>query len=544
MRKYSAAFLVLASVTLSYAQDVTPESPLPERFGYNMKKFRGTLSYIESELKNERWKRSKEAATDLIADIDKRVSWTKGKIHPENVQIVALKAQAKALEARAIAGLASKNAPAAAKTSSDTSAASSASGGELDKSFRYHFDKMPGQLKYAQQYQAKGSFKNALNMVNNVLADLEKRVKWSRGKVSPDHPQVVALRKKAEAIKASIEGDSSAANDASKELKPVIQAIQELAPRIQKAVSEGCFGLSGLVNLEDSYARNRSKEMIFEKRAEGFKKIRFANSQSSLAKQTAEAFRSQFPNQAKLEALLPDLAYEAFSSVQILEGQVERWNTERNRGVKSLLDKAEEAVSDAETTIQNTDSSNTHLVAYAESTARMYAVDLYGHLMEVPAVVFPEGHSDRSTYVKKAQALNERILEIENNLAKLKGIAADAKAARIAAARFPKEGIEPPGLDKEEILAAVKKEFDDGPILKVGISSPWETRTEARWVHDRWDVGTFQYVGLVLATATPSGKTRVYHTTARRRQQANGDFGKAKHYSVGHSYEVLPENIK
>lgn len=549
------------SLGVCHADPAGPGDPLPSRFEYQMDKFKGSLPYIEGLLQSQRWTQAKEAAEALLEDIDKRVGWTNGAVHPENPAVLGVKAQASALLSRALAGAGGTAAapapapvaPPAVRVPPPTASAEpdpppaatseAAAGGPLPSSFQYHFDKLPPRLEAARSDQGKGRFEQALETVDAVLEELAQKVEWSRGKVSPDHPQVAELRREGEALRAVIAAEQSRAGAAAAELEPVVKAIQELAPRVSKAVSEGRFALGSLTGLESSYSTTRDVERVEQTRDEALRKIAHTGTQAALAAETAAAFRAQFPDRARLEALLPDAAYEAFAAVEVLEREARTWQEQCSSSVQTLVDAADEAVTEAEGRLVDADPGDKAQVSAIDSSARMYAIDLYGRLMGVPAGIFPDASGGDRGQVERAEALQGRILALEDSLSRLQGKAAEAALQRVREARFPTRGVAAMGEDGEEVLAAIRKQFTDGPILRAGVYAPWETRTEARWIHDRWDVGTFRYLGVVHATATPSGKTRVFWVTVRRRQQADGSWGPMHQYSVGDSFEILPENV-
>jgi hypothetical protein len=75
------------------------------------------------------------------------------------------------------------------------------------------------------------------------------------------------------------------------------------------------------------------------------------------------------------------------------------------------------------------------------------------------------------------------------------------------------------------------------------VHSPWDERTEARWVNSHWVVGTYRYVGGTLLAELPDGRYRVYRVSFRRTLGGDGAFGPLEAWGIGHSFEILAENI-
>ncbi len=93
------------------------------------------------------------------------------------------------------------------------------------------------------------------------------------------------------------------------------------------------------------------------------------------------------------------------------------------------------------------------------------------------------------------------------------------------------------------IRKAFEAEIKNKKLLKTDIYLPWEEREEARWINKAWVVGTYRYISANCLTKLSDGKYRVYRMTYRNTKQAGGSWSSLKHWSVGHSYEILEENI-
>ena len=96
---------------------------------------------------------------------------------------------------------------------------------------------------------------------------------------------------------------------------------------------------------------------------------------------------------------------------------------------------------------------------------------------------------------------------------------------------------------RKDIRTAWSQNIKDKKLVKVSIYSPWEERTEARWVNDHWVVGTYRYIGANCLAKLSSSKYMVYRMMFRNTQQKDGSWSPLEQWSVGHIYEIQKENI-
>ena len=72
---------------------------------------------------------------------------------------------------------------------------------------------------------------------------------------------------------------------------------------------------------------------------------------------------------------------------------------------------------------------------------------------------------------------------------------------------------------------------------------PWTERVEARWLNNAWVFTHHRLYSVWLAKKVDSGRTLVYSMRFRQTQQGDGSWSPTEYYSVGTSYEILPENL-
>jgi hypothetical protein len=269
----------------------------------------------------------------------------------------------------------------------------------------------------------------------------------------------------------------------------------------------------------------------------------------------ARDFRKQYPDFSEL-ANLVDNGLAAGREVERLEKFPAEWLDNSSWVIK-------EALTEAQNNIQNygigklstLEGSDDSLKTHAADSAERLVIEFSSALLDVIPVVYPELKPEVQALMPDiVKARNEamaRVTPMRANIAKVTAAIQQIKKdvlgsaqRRIAQARFPKSDYHGGewGDAEDKIRIAWKEAIPDKELEKIDIYRPWEVRDEARWINDHWVVNTYRYIGANCLAKLPDGKYRVYRVNFRNIQTGNG-WGALKHWSVGHSYEILKENI-
>lgn len=386
----------------------------------------------------------------------------------------------------------------------------------------------------------------------------EAQKKDYKGQYDPAHPTVVALEAKYQRIEKKLQGIESRASDATKSLPMVLAAIEKVEKKINEANQKARASARDVSSLMGDYDRGMEKDVdkLRLKVAELRERSETVNALLPEAYAAATAFRKQYPDFNEVERLVPN-GWQATQAVERVEKFPDLWLSEGSRLVNEAISMAEsnikqfsvdrlKALAGQDKTIQTSTADN----------AEFYVVELSTFLLDVIPSIFPElpkeaqnqlpqFAKERQDSQKRVFPLRQEIQRIGAEIGKIRQEVVDAEKRKLERARFPKT--EYTGgewnVAKKEISKAYAEVVKDKKLIKMSIYLPWEIRSEARWRNDRWIVGTYRYIGANILAKLPDGKYRVYRMTFRNTKQPNGSWSPLKHWSVGHSYEILEANI-
>jgi hypothetical protein len=483
----------------------------------------------------------------------------KDKFDQDHPDIVAVREQLKTVKAK-VEGAAAPDEEAVAETGT---ADGSAAIDPLPSTMIYEIKQFGPVLDRVEEYVEAMELDMARSTLGKAQHEWDTKKEWDKGKFDPKHPDVVALDARfAEAAKA-VGQLGAKADDASENLPAALEAVAGNSKRLYETYDQARSAIRDLSSLRSDFDRG-SEDDIGKLQAK-MDAVRLlvervnAILPDSLA--AARAFREQFPDFEALDKLVRKgsqfSGYEAGEQVKRLEAFPAEWLREVSFVINEALDEAENNIAQYGTDkLDRLQGSDKALKTSAADAAEHWVLDYSSVMLEIIPTLLPELPEDaqsslpglvaaRQAFLKRAAGMEESIDKVAKAVSEVRNAVVEADLRRLKEARFPKSNYTGgEWSDAEEaIRAAWSQKIKDKTLVKVSIYSPWEDRTEARWVNDRWLVGTYRYIGANCLGKLSSGKYMVYRMMFRNTEQGDGSWSPLEQWSVGHVYEVLEENI-
>ncbi|MBT5231084.1 MAG: hypothetical protein HOM11_12495 [Methylococcales bacterium] len=519
---------------------------LDSRIQYRADKVNKSLSLAEQYMSQDKAKYAKDYLHSAEQELKTIYEYYSGKFDEKHPTIVDMKSRISTLKGKLGQSPAAKTAVAETKPTDSVKPAEKLSG-----SLAYHITNIEKSLTSLEAELNNNKFKRAMSQLDNIDDRFKQKLKWNKGKFSPNHPKIVSVTQRITNLRLSINDKLAASDQAANSIKPVMNAINQLAPKITAAVTGGRHALMAISSAEAGYSTTRDIDKIKSILENLQQKADRINAILPNAENLVAAFRKQFPDQASILHVLPEKGYELDLQVSLLENNINYWSTDRKRTMQALVNSAKTSVAQSQKQLKDTKASDAAAVSYATGNVEMWSINFFGNIIDAVDVVYPAAtantpevltlSSEAKNLKTDAASIRKNIDTLGESIANLNKQKANFKTAKIAAATFPSSA-KPIGSDATNVSQVLMEKFGHKPI-KLGVYAPWETRTEARWVNDHWDVGTFKYLGVWMAKETVSGKFRVYRVTVRNRQKTDGSWGPLHYWSIGNSYEILKKNI-
>lgn len=441
--------------------------------------------------------------------------------------------------------------PKAAMPAKTSTAASVSGQGEPSAMMRRSMDQVDAGLDgtldiiNAQNLKrATSSFKSDKIYMDALLSDF-------RGKYDQKHPDMVALTNKYIHVKAALDDLANQSAEATKNLSAVLSALTKSSDDLQQASDKASWGLrdlSSLISDEDTAKIHAQIQKILPDIERVYNLLPDAMA-------SAKDFRKQYPDFGELSNLVKN-GRVAGQKVEKLEKFPASWLDNSSWVIR-------EALTEAQNNIQNyglgklgeLEGSDESLKTHAANSAESLVIEFSSTLLDVIPVVYPELSAEvqalvpdivkaRKDAMVRVEQMRADIVKVTAAIQKIKKDVLDSEQRKIAQARFPKSQYH--GGEWDEAENKIKKAWGDAipdkSLLKIDIYRPWEVRDEARWIKDHWVINTYRYIGANCLAKLPGGKYRVYRMNYRNAQQ-DGGWSELKYWSVGHSYEILEENI-
>ena len=473
-----------------------------------------------------------------------------GKFDPNHAEIAALKQRMAALRAKIDQGGHTVTPP------PDTTTPDPATAKRLDARIAYSLKGINGSLDYAEQSLARQNLQGARTSLTGAETKWKQTAKDFAGQYDPKHPQIVAVANRLSAVRSRVDALGGEADAMAKVLPAVLGTIEENGGKLSEAIHNAERAFRGFSSLRGAYRTGREQDLgkVRSRMDELQLLVERANALLPAAHGAARDFRKQFPNPAALKNLVKD-GWQAGQKVRQVEAMPARWLELLSREAKDVLDLAENTLGSYEKELRSVASEGRERQQYVAGNAHKWAVDYAGTLAQIVPTAFPELSDEakglfpelvkaRAQFTARAAPLSTRIAAVAAQVRKARKDLADAERLRLQQARFPKTAYQG-GQWREaegEIRKAWARKIPDKKLVKLAIYAPWEVRTEARWRNSKWVVGTYRYISAHCLGRLASGKLYVYRMTFRSTRQADGTWSPLEHWSVGHVYEILPEN--
>ena len=524
----------------------------PAAMAYVMKQIQGNLDKTEQLL--GRGDAPSAAANYSSAKMqwDTLVKDYAGKFDPNHPDVAAMNKRFGDLGAK----LTAVGAPKPTKT--PEAAPPGVAGKAPPAAMAYVMKQIDGSLDGAEEAHARLDLNSAQSSFVNAEKYWQAQLKDYRGQYDPAHPSVVALNAKYNRVKALIEGLEAKTTQAAKNLPAVLAAITDIQKRLYEGSEKFRIIARGMSSMMNDYNNGREKDVnkLRLKVEELREQAEVVNALLPDGQAAATAFRKQYPDFKELEKLVRN-GREAVQSVERLEKFPASWLESCSRLIDETLGMAGGYIKsnsvDEFKSIENLDKIiQTNKADHAD----FYVVELATFLVDiVPSIMpelpkaaqaqLPQFVKARQDFLKRAVPMRADIRKIGGEIGKIRKEVVDAEIRRLERARFPKTKFTGGQWSAAEkvIAPAWAEAIKDKKLVKLSIYLPWEERTEARWRNDQWVVGTYRYISANCLAKLSTGKYRVYRMTFRNTKQADGSWSPLKHWSVGHSYEILEGNI-
>lgn len=419
----------------------------------------------------------------------------------------------------------------------------------------HHLAKVENILNNIEKELAGHNMRGAKQSLAEANREWKAFVEWNAGKYDPKHPQVLAVARRIEMARTKVaEADDTAAAEGAS-LKAIVKIMAENKDRLNKVDDESRGLLRNYSSTKSDFDMGRADLKKLRGKMEGLRTIigRF-NDLLPPARAVAAEFKKQFPDRKVLSQKFGQDGWEADDAANRIASFPDLWLTELKRLVDDAFESATANISEAESKLASVAGKAEAIQENTADSAEKWALGFADLLLDFPDIAFPELSDEarkavpefvkaRKEYLARIAPLRKRIDAIAVQVGKLRKQTVDAARRRIGTARFPKSeytGGQWKAAEKD-IRAAWARRITDKQLLKISIYSPWEEREEARWRNDRWIVGTYRYIGANCLAKLADGKHMVYRMTFRNTKQGGG-WSELAQWSVGHVYEILPEN--
>ena len=434
-------------------------------------------------------------------------------------------------------------------------------------------DPLPNTMKHAMEWFNSVADSTIENIETMSFQDAGKyqqlESQWvikkegSKGKFHPQHPAVLALDAKTAKADKLVAQIIAKADSLKEELAGIMAIIQQSSKRLEEAHENAKWKVRSIASaIRDTKGNKANKlQAAMEKAREPIERV---NALLPAARQAVTEFRQQYPDRKVLEKLVGySEESKVRSAVEKVESFPKNWlDMEVGRTVALALDRAQSNIKAyGFDHLAELEGSAQASKEYAANSSQEFVVVLSSILLETTDVLLPElPEADRAVLpefvearkiaLDRAVQMRADIVKAETAIRKINKDIVDSKQRKLAAVRFPTSAYHGGQWDSAEkvIKEAFKERIHDKELLKIDIYSPWEVREEAKWRHDHWEIKTYRYIGANCLAKLKTfneyiGEYRVYRMNFRNTKMADGSWSNLELWSVGHSYEILQENI-
>ncbi|MFC1885471.1 hypothetical protein ACFLZM_00220 [Thermodesulfobacteriota bacterium] len=514
---------------------------------YSMKQIHTNLDKAEQYAQAQNLPQAKTSLESAEQQWTSQKEWNKGKYDPQHADIVAL--VEKFSRVKASIGSAASQVAGPAKTA--TPSAPTTGKGAPSAAMRYTMKQINGTLDGTQQEIEGQRLNVAKNSFRSARQYWEAFQKDYRGKYDPQHPDIVALTEKYNRVKAGLEGLSGQAAAAAENLPAVLAAITVSSDKLQKAYDEANAELRTL----SSRISDGDVDKLHAQIAKVLPAVERVYALLPDAMATARDFRKQFPDFSTLSNLVKD-GGAAGQKVERLESFPALW-------LQASSYPVEEALKEAKNNIRNygigrlstLEGKDENIKSNAARSAEEFVIVFSSTLLDIVPIILPELSAEvqalvpeivkaRQDAMSRVAPMRADIQKVTAAVRKVRKNVQDAAQRKLAHARFPKSKYH--GGEWKDAEKNIRKAWAEAipgkKLVKIDIYRPWEVRKEKRWKNNHWVFNTYRYISANCLAKLQDGEYRVYRMTYRNTKQGGG-WSELKHRSVGHSYEILEENI-
>lgn len=404
------------------------------------------------------------------------------------------------------------------------------------KGLERSLDSADAALKAGKTAQAKTSLESARRQWKQIN-------EYYPGKVDPSHPRIAKVKARLDQLAGSARSEAAASAATDANLAPLLETMKAQEKTVAAALKEARYKVMGFTSKIADFNQYRKLSVFDAPFAAAATLVETMDAVLPPATAAAAAFRAQHPDPALLKRRSPR-GWEALQTAELLDQHAQNWRRIKSSTANELLQNAEGTLQMSVTQLGHAAKMKPHVRKALANSARSSALaptQVYVRFVRMLYAGTPEAN-DASAVLARTATVEKKVADLSQTIAKTLGDAENERKVRLANARFP-------ALDKGDakLHALIEKSYaafaPDRTILKVGVHAPFETRTEARWRQNRWDIGTFKYLGATVCSKTKKGTCRVHRLTLRQRRAPDGTFGPLKVFGVGSSYEILEENV-
>ncbi|MCP5023543.1 MAG: hypothetical protein GY930_17465 [bacterium] len=513
---------------------VAPTGDLDSKIVRRMDTITKNLNEVDQYLGKKDVANAKSSLKAATAEMAKIHSWYGGKFDEKHPDFVAL-------TKRLAASTTKVTGSAPADKKKPTKKPVTKKGGSakaLNSKVARRISTITTSLDEVDKWLEQSELKHAESSLKSAKKEMKKIMEWHKGQFDEKHPDFVATKERLAAAVASIEGGGGLGAQAAEMAEQVKQVAEVLAH--ERAALKA--GMDEVRMQEQAFGYADTDDKFASIYAETRASVERVKAVAASAKLTVKGFHSQFPDLKRLENLVAE-GLAAIGTMEVLEsfpGTYDRVvGGALDRHLPTSIDDNLEAFARG---AKNEDFLGNAILNGERKLTRLKRVHGFTSALL--------GNGPHESAVMQAQAKHNLALEgqiatLAMAIAKGNGQEADARKLKLGSARFPSTTFK--GGKWTEVEGTMKTVFEaytkDKKVERVSVHSDWDQRTEARWRNDHWIVGTYRYVGGTMLAKLPDGRYRVYRVSFRRTQQANGDFGPLEAFGIGHSFEILAENI-
>ncbi|MCP4290224.1 MAG: hypothetical protein GY780_00140 [bacterium] len=502
------------------------------------------LDQVDQNLDANNLKEAKSYLKTATDEMGRIMSWYKGKFDENHPDFVAIDQRLKATTAKV-----ESSAPAAAEAKPVAKPKSTGGANKpLNNKVARRIEAISNSLDQVDSNIGLQDLKEAKTSLESAKKEMAKIMDWYKGKFDENHPDFVAIERRLAASIDSIEGDSGMGAQAAgmkKDLEIVIGSLMAAKDDIYATLDEVRLLDSRFSSAVSNTERKGNPERVLSAISDMRASVERGQIIYAEALQTASDFRQQFKSLETLRNLVSN-GGDAIYALERIESFDSSWNNIRAYPLGQYLGEAHSMMNTSSKAIERGEKNHDFLgPAISAGEENLITADWVQQYSSALLGTAEQTSDEMKAFAESNKKLETELGTLMVAVAKAKGVESDARHLKLSGARFPEathSGGKWNAVEKT-MTQVFEEDAKDKTVKRVAVNSPWEERTEARWINDRWVVGTYLYVGGTLLAELPDGRFRVYRVTFRRTQQDNGEFGPLAVWSFGHSFEILAENI-